>query len=387
MRVLHVAPSIERSYGGPTQSLAGYAAAASVAGHEVHVGAPEASETDVAALVSSGVTSVKTFASTGAGGLARSPALVRWVAGNCASFDIVHVHGLFNFISTFAARSAIASGAAVVIRPFGTLSRYTFTHRRGALKRLWFNALERRNVLGAAGVHFTTTTERDEARWHQLSLDTKAHVVPPPFVAATEPHGTSHRSGGERVLFVGRLNPIKNLEALIDAWPLVTAEIPDAHLIIAGAGELSYEKTLRARVAARDVGRSIEFTGFVSAQSRDTWLARSTVLVLPSYHENFGMSVLEAVAAGIPVVVSEHVQLRDFVEANKVGVVADVSPQHLAAAILGALRNSALRERVARFGRGLVRDTYSPERVSEALEAMYVAVIDRHHNSQLRQFS
>ena len=388
MRILHIAPSIERAYGGPTESLAGYISASRLSGSDVHVAAPHASPVESATLEKAGASRVFTFASAGTGGSAMSPSLVRWVKRNSAAYDVVHVHGLFNFISTLSSRAAIAGGAAVVIRPFGTLSRYTFSHRRRALKRSWFALLERHNVLGAAALHFTTAAERDEAQWHGLPIAAKSYVVPPPFLASTDkPERTVGSETRPTALFLGRIHPVKNIEALLEAWAEVTRALPDAALVIAGAGNAAYEGTLRRRSRETGMGSSVTFAGFLAGSAKADALAAATAFVLPSRHENFGIAVLEAIAAGLPAVVSREVQLRDFVAENDLGVVTDASPSALAGGIVHALTDLPLRQRVADVGYELVTSTYRPEAVGTRLSAMYLAAVASHRDHDARTIS
>lgn len=371
MKILHVAPSIERAYGGPTQSLAGYISASQMVGADVDVVAPFPTQLEVDALDQAGARRVETFKGYGRGSTAASPGLVSWVKANARSYDVVHVHGLFNFISTFAARAAIAAGSAVVIRPFGTLSRYTFKHRRGPLKRPWFEALERPNIARAAGIHFTTATERDEAEWNHLGLGKRGHVVPPPFIPPSAMVSRDHDTNQPIALFLGRLHPVKNIEALIEAWPAVLAKHPEALLRIAGQGSREYEELLKRRAGK---GR-IRFTGFITGADKAMALKEAAVLVLPSLHENFGIVVVEAVAAGVPVVISENVQLRDFVASNDLGIVTKDSADALASAIIAALGDSELHRRVAEQGRRLVAQTYSPEVIGNRLTSMYLSAL------------
>jgi glycosyltransferase involved in cell wall biosynthesis len=377
MKVLHVAPSIEQSYGGPTKSLAAYLSASVKAGVEAHVAAPESIPADLNYLEHAGAASVITFESSGRGGLARSPSLVKWLDKRARVFDVIHVHGLFNFISSMSSRSAVAADSALVIRPFGTLSRYTFTHRRGLLKRTWFRILEKPSLLGASGIHFTTAMERDEADWHGLPLAAKSYVVPPAYVhdAAGPPVSPAER---DTVLFVGRLHPIKNLEALLDAWPSVLRSHPLMRLVIAGSGEADYERALHERAHANGVSGSVSFAGFLTARQRELALSKAALFVLPSFHENFGMAALEAIAAGVPVVFSPHVQLGDFVSENNLGVVTDSSPALLAKGISETLSDRQLRERVSERGRGIVDECYSSETIGLKLRTMYLAVLEYH---------
>ena len=374
MKILHVAPSIESAYGGPTQSLAGYTSASQMVGADVDIAAPLPTRREIDVLEEAGAHRVETFKGYGHGSTAASPSLVRWVRANARNYDVVHVHGLFNFISTFAARAAIAAGAPVVIRPFGTLSQYTFKHRRGWLKRMWFEALERPNIARAASIHFTTTTEKNEAEWNRLEIGARAHVVPPPFIPASSLVSRQTDPRNPVALFLGRLHPVKNLEALIDAWPAILEEQPDAVLRIAGQGSPKYTAELKRRAGKR----GIQFMGFLTGTEKAMMLQQASLLALPSLHENFGIAVVEAIAEGLPVVISEHVQLRDFVVANELGIVTTDSPQSIAAAILAAFSDLELHRRVSEKGRRLVSQTYSPEVIGNRLTSMYLSALKHH---------
>lgn len=387
MKVLHVAPSIAQSYGGPTHSLAGYAVASQCANIEVSIAAPRCSATDLNAFATRAVDAdLQLFPASGSGAFSVSPALVRWVRRSAQSYDVVHVHGLFNPISSLSARAALQRGATVVIRPFGTLSRYTFEHRRTALKRLYFRLIERKNLLEAAALHFTTTTERRDADWHGIDFSGRAHVVPPPSLAG--PPVLRSDSLGEdnaRVLFLGRIDPIKNLECLLDAWQVVRRKMPSALLEIAGDGESSYVRTLHERAARLGIASSIAFRGFVTGEEKEKLLSQAALVVLPSLHENFGVAVLEALEAGAPVLVSPEVQLADFIRAENAGRVVESMPEPLANAILEMIGTDGreIRAHVRQQGPEIVARNFSPQAIGELLSTMYRAASSRSDLSSL----
>jgi glycosyltransferase involved in cell wall biosynthesis len=297
------------------------------------------------------------------------PAIVRLVG----SADIVHVHGLLNPVSSAAAWIARARSRPVVIDPFGTLSRYTFSHRRRTLKRLWFFAVDGPSVRRADAMHFTTEEERDEAAWHGIDFAGRAPVVPPPWRVAP-PKAGAH--AGETVVFLSRLDPKKGVDVLLDAWPHVRQARPTATLMIAGAGDKRFVDALESRATP-----GVSFVGFVTGADKAACLASAAVFALPSHHENFGIAVLEAVAAGLPVVVSPDVQLAPWVERRGLGVVAARDPRDLARAIVAVLGDLPLRARVARCGADAVVDDFGVRRVAPALAAMYHDVLGRHVHS------
>jgi glycosyltransferase involved in cell wall biosynthesis len=161
---------------------------------------------------------------------------------------------------------------------------------------------------------------------------------------------------------------------------MVLERLPDAKLIIAGEGSTTYAMSLRKRAAPEVAAGRISFPGFLSGSAKTAALASASMFVLPSLHENFGMVVIEAVAAGLPVVISEHVQLRDFVSTHEVGLIAPDSAQSIAAALITALGDTSLGKRVETRGEALVKETYSPEIVGERLSAMYLAAVESHRN-------
>jgi glycosyltransferase involved in cell wall biosynthesis len=369
VKILHVTPNVSRAYGGPTYSLVGYSAAGISASGEVTVAAPRPPESDVEWLTSQlSRTELKLFTGHGRNAFIASPALHAWMRTHGSTFDVVHVHGLLNPISSLASRLCIRRRWPIVIRPFGTLSSYTLSHRRSALKKLYFSAIERPTLRRTSALHFTTTAERDEASGHGISWGSRAFVIPPPVgdlprVESRAPRTTSN------VVVIARLNPVKHLEVLLDAWPLVLQRIPAARLAIAGDGDPAYVRSLRQRAAT--MGDSVRFVGTVDNARKQSLLEESDLFVLPSLHENFGMAVLEAIGAGLPVVITPEVQLSSFVTEHRLGLIAEGSACPIAGAMIAALSDQALRARCFRDGAPIVSHFFSRLRIGEQLLEMY----------------
>ena len=369
MRILHIAPNVARAYGGPTYSLVGYSAAAASRGVEVVIAAPRPPAEDVEWL--SGelpYARLALFTGYGRNAFIFSPALFRWLrkAGN--EFDVVHVHGLLNAVSSLSSRLCVSRGWPVAIRPFGTLSGYTVSHRRSAMKQLYFAVLERPTLRRASALHFTTEVERDESLGHGIEWGARAFVIPPP-VSDSERRAVRPSRTTSNVLFIARLHPVKRVELLLDSWPLVRARAPTARLVIAGGGSGDYEQSLRRRAA--NLGESVRFVGAVQGIDKQRLLDESDLFVLPSLHENFGIAVLEALAAGLPVVITRQVQLAGFVAEHELGRVAEDSAAPLADAIVEALGDSRLRARCRNDGARVVSEHFSRALIGDMLLDMY----------------
>ena len=371
MKVLHVAPSLAVSYGGPAYSVRAYARAARIHGCDVDVIAPAATHDSLVDL--SGDARLRTFRVHGRAAFVASPALWAWLRRNGGEYDVVHVHGLFNPVSSVAARICVRRSWALVIRPFGTLSRFTFAHRRSTMKRCYFAVIERRNLQRAGAIHFTTDGERLNAAGFGVGTETHAHVVPPPWTPDTCSRSPSRRHGST-VLLIGRLHPVKAIECLLAAWPVVVGCVPTARLVIAGDGERRYVASLReqARALGTRASASIDFAGFVTGPAKQRLFDDATIVACPSYHENFGVSVLEACANGLLVVLSPEVQLAPFIVEHGLGILSRRDPASLAAALVAALSDAALRAR-AESGRTLIEQHFDPATVGSRLLAMYDA--------------
>jgi glycosyltransferase involved in cell wall biosynthesis len=375
MRVLHVMPNLGRAYGGPVQALVGYVAAGAMAGVRSTVLGPRPAAADAAWLGRElGTADVVMAGPTESGPWAAAPAVLARLRALLPAVDVVHVHGLLNPISSGAARLA-RGRRPVVIGPFGTMSRYTFTYRRSVAKRWYFRLADGPNLRTADALHFTTDAERDEAAWHGIAFGDRAHVVPPPYQPPPSTPPAVRVPGDEPiVMYLGRFHPVKGIDVLVDAWPSVRARYPLARLMIAGTGSPGYEATLRRRAASLGPhADSIRFVGFLEGADKAASLAGASLCVLPSRHENFGIAVLDAVAAGVPAVVTPGVQLAPWVEAEGVGLVTDRSPGELAAAIVRALGDAALRDRARRCGAASVARDFGPAAIAPALRSMYDA--------------
>ncbi|MEP7087178.1 MAG: glycosyltransferase [Gemmatimonadota bacterium] len=375
MKVLHVAPYISRAYGGPTYSLAAYARASIAAGIKVAIAAPRPPSGDRWLAGELPEAALHAFLGYGKGAFVASPALHRWLAANGRDFDVVHVHGLLNPVSSLAARACARHGWPFVIRPFGTLSRYTFAHRRGALKKAYSERIDRPNLRRASALHFTTTGERDESAWQGIDWGTRAFVIPPPWVTPKTVAPRTIRTARRTVLFLSRLHPVKNVELLLAAWPLVRMQHPDARLLIAGDGDRDYVRSLRAKASL--LGDSVTFLGFVEGVEKAKLLGEADLFVLPSFHENFGIAVLEALAFGLPVVVTSEVQLSGFVAEHSLGVIAERSAEAFASAVVETLENDVLTVRCREHGPEVTASYFSVDIVGRQLLDMYRISSDR----------
>jgi glycosyltransferase involved in cell wall biosynthesis len=174
------------------------------------------------------------------------------------------------------------------------------------------------------------------------------------------------------VLFLGRLHPIKRVDLLIDAFALVRVRRPDAHLVIAGPDETGLRPALESR--AGDAAGATIWLGEVDRQRARSLLAAASALVMCSDSESFGMSVVEAMDAGVPVVVTRTCPWSE-VEQHGAGFWVDQRPDAMADALVRILERPDLAHEMGARGRALVAARYGWDAVAQSLTAHYAELV------------
>ena len=376
IRVLHCIPSIWSGSGGPSRAVLEMCRAAKEAN--------AANQTDIATTdygltapwldyVRSRIpedTSLRIFRRSRWLDKGWSISLIAWLWRVAREYDVIHIHALFSSTSAMCAWVARRQNVPYVIRPLGTLSPYTFANRKKYLKRFYFRLIDKKTVLRAAAIHYTTSQEAKKA--DRLNLPTRKAVIPLPYGQIT-PYQRSE-SPADTVLFLSRLHPVKGIELLIEAMVSVRAVVSSARLVMAGSGDVRYELLLRETAASMNMASSVSFIGFVEGAAKTDLLNRASVFVLPSYQENFGLAVVEALAHGLPVVITRSVDLFEDVENYRSGYVVGHDAKELAAALLALLGDREKRTIMGANGRRQVKDLYSASRVGAQLDSLYRSV-------------
>jgi glycosyltransferase involved in cell wall biosynthesis len=304
--------------------------------------------------------------------------LSRWLARHVHDYDLIHIHALFSFASVAAAYWAARAGVPYVVRPLGTLNRWGMEQRRPWLKRLSLALIERRILRGAALIHYVSEQERAEAT--RLGVRGRATVVPlgvdlAPFDALPARGSVRERNpawaGRIVALFLSRLDRKKGLDLLLAALAQARARKADVALAVAGNGDAAFEGAIRGDAVHLGIEGDIRWTGFLNEQEKLAALADADLFVLPSYSENFGVAAVEAMAAGLPVVVSDQVGIHREVAEARAGLVVPCHPEALADAMLALASNPALRAELGARGRRLARDRFSLGAMTDGLVAMY----------------
>ena len=167
------------------------------------------------------------------------------------------------------------------------------------------------------------------------------------------------------ISFVGRIHPIKGLDILIKAFSKLLKSNNNIILNIIGPDENNYLQTLLQIIKNLGCSKNIKFLGLLDRIELLPVLSRSDIFILPSRHENFGISVLEAMAANIPVIVTRYVPISQEIIANKAGIVIDYSENELFQSMNFLINNKNLRELYGINGRRIVQEKFSKNVIIE----------------------
>lgn len=383
LRVLHVMHSISPVCGGPVENLWFLLKAAKMAGIEAsvattnHDGPGRIAAVPLDRFVDVNGTQVRYFPLQLTFYTVSIP-LMRWLWTNVHNYDLVHIHALFSFAPVVAAYCARHRGIPYVLSPHGVLNVWGRQNRRPLLKRTSIRYIEAPLIRNAARVQFTSRREQEE--FTQLGIDASAEVIPLAVSIQSEtkaldfspPDELVSLAGRPTILFLARIHPIKNLDMLLRAFAGLIERQPAAVLLVAGDGEAALVAGLRQLASNLGIDRHVHWTGFADKAFKRWLLERATIFVLPSWSENFGIAAAEAMAAGIPVVVTRGAGIADIVAANRCGLVTECTVEALQQAIESLADDADARVRMGRAGRETVREELSLGTYARRVQRMYL---------------
>ncbi len=380
LSLLHVVPSYYPAvrYGGPIHSVRGLVAGLAARGHRVTVlttdrDGPGRLDVPLEQPVPMDGADIWYFPCRHLERLAWAPALAGVARRLVPDADVVHLHSVFQWPTSAAARQAERAGVPYLVAPRGMLVADLIRRKNPLVKRAWIRLVERRTLARAAGLHVTAPAEATEARALGLALP-EAFCVPN---GLDLPNAVPPRAGvladlpRPYALFLSRINWKKGLDRLVRAW----RDVPGLPLVIAGNDEEGYQPTIEALARSEGVADRVHFVGPVQGAAKWALYRDAEVFVLPSYSENFGNVVLESLAMGCPVVLTPEVGLAPAVAEAGAGVVVPGDPAAIAAAVRGLLADPDRRARLGEAGRALVASRYTWPAVVAQMERVYERVL------------
>ena len=257
-----------------------------------------------------------------------SPALLRVLSSSVQWANVVHLTAVYSFPTFPTLFFCRLFNKPVVWSPRGALQRWEGSSRV-VYKWVWESICQELAPRNDLVLHVTSQEESEQSlkRFPRLRA-----VVIRNGVEVPQNLRRSASNGKLRLLYLGRLHPIKGIETLLEACGIVRGLSPDWHLHIAGTGSPSYVGFLKSKVQELGLTKQVEFVGEVFEERKEALFAHSDVAVVPSHVENFGIVVAESLAHALPVIATKGTPWIGL-ETNRCGLWVDNNPESLATAI------------------------------------------------------
>ena len=396
MRILQIVPSISLVYGGPSQMILGLAPA--LARQDIKV--------TVITTDSNGDTGQKSlyvplnipiqkdgyeiiyFKCAPFRRYKFSFDLFRWLNRHANEFDLAHIHALFSPVSSISATICRLKKLPYILRPLGTLDPADL-QKKQQIKKLYAAILESPNLANAAAIHFTSEQEaKVSERFGQLTKDVVLPLGVPKledkynniinYERKKEVLNKYNISGNfPLILFMSRIDQKKGLNLLIPALERLLSEKLDFHFVLAGANpqDLNYEQKIKKQIEASELKKCTTITGFVTGELKSVLLQAADLFVLPSYYENFGIAVAEAMVVGTPVAISDRVHICNEIRDSKSGWVCEVNVQALTNVLREALKKPEERQYRGFQAQKYALQHYSWDAIASQIIMTYQSII------------
>jgi glycosyltransferase involved in cell wall biosynthesis len=330
MRILHIISSVSATGGGPIEGVKQLGTILSHSGHRVEVAslddpaAPFLKDCPIPVHPLGPAMSKYGFSSR----------LIPWLRANRSHYDAVVVNGIWQYHSFAAWRALRNSDTPYVLFTHGMLDpwfkkEYPLKHLK---KWMYWPWAEYRVLRDAKAVLFTCEEECRLAR-DSFWLYRCNEVVVNYGTSRPEGDPDAQRQeffthypelqGQKLALFIGRIHPKKGCDLLIEAFARVLGPHPDWHLVIAGPDQVGWQEALNYRAAQLGIASRVTWTGMIKGATKWGALRSAEVFVLPSHQENFGIAVAEALAAGLPTLISNKVNIWREIVADDAGMVSE----------------------------------------------------------------
>lgn len=280
--------------------------------------------------------------------------------------DLLHSHGLWTPVNHWTARLACRAGIPLVIQPRGMLEPWALAYRSWK-KRLALLLYQRRDLVSA--VLLVATAEQEAENFRQLGLRQPIAIIPngtdlPEWRDRVDPKGSPRT-----MLFLSRIHQKKGLLNLVRAWQIVRPT--GWKMVIAGPDEGGHQQIVDAAIQQAGLQDDFEFTGSVYGDAKEALYRLAEVFVLPTFSENFGLVVAEALACGVPVITTKGAPWEGL-HTHRCGWWIDIGVEPLAAALreATALPPDTLRD-MGRRGRAYVEQNFGWPHIAQQMLSVY----------------
>ena len=285
--------------------------------------------------------------------------------------DVIHLHGVWLPFLVIAARVAHKRGIPYIISPHGSFEPWALNQKQ--LKKS-IALMTYQGMVNRGAAMFFATAQQEVDNIHRLGL-TQPIAVIPNGVDVSSPVPPLSSVGKRVILFLSRIHPKKGLLDLVEAW----AEVRDPtwRIVIAGPDENGHQSEVQAAIAARGLASDFEFVGLVDGVRKSECFQNAELFILPTYSENFGIAVAEALAHELPVITTTGAPWEDLV-AFKCGWWVAPGVATISAALRTAMHTDVTELRLmGQRGRQLVIQKYSWDKIGQNALSVYLSLVNR----------
>jgi len=305
-----------------------------------------------------------------------------WLLQNISQYDLIHVHALFSYPSTIAMTIARLRGIPYITTPHGLLCHWSL-QQSTQKKRAYLNIIEQANLNHSYALHLTSKQEERDV----LSLQFRTPTFTLPLGLAVVPALVSSAHTRLRqllncpldepiILFLSRLHHKKGLNYLIPAL----AKLTDHRftLVIAGSGTLEYEAEIESMLSLAQIRDRTHLVGFIEGETKDLFLQGSDLFTLTSHSENFGVAVLEAWAAGLPVLLTPGVALASVAQEHNLGYVSELEVNAIMKTLTYYLSHQAEAKAMGDRARQFILENYTWDKIAVQMKQVYIDILKNH---------
>ena len=293
-----------------------------------------------------------------------SPEMKKGLKAACNNADIIHNNSLWMMPNIYPEYACRNTKCKLVVAPRGTLAPWALKRRKYIKKIIGYFLGQYRVLKEATLFHATCVKEYNEIR--TAGYKQPVAIIP---IGIDIPEIQRSRPQRRKLLFLGRVHPVKGVDRLLQAWAMVAADFPHWDFQIVGP-DCGLGDTLRNMVDAQKIPR-VEFSGEQNGMDKFRFYAAADLYVLPSFTENFGVTVTEALSCGTPVMVSNSIPWKE-VETHNCGWSVDNTPEKMAEQLRKSLVLSRSElEEMGKHGKEWMRKDFSWQGVASRMTAAY----------------
>ena len=309
--------------------------------------------------------------------------LKRALKENLNNFDLVYISAIWNYPTAIAAHYCRKYKKPYIIAPRGIFYPYTF-NKKNWKKRPYYQLITKRDLEKASAIHYTTIDEFEEGHSF-LGIKNNHIFIVPNGISLSEFDNLPSKENLKNkypilkdkkvILFLSRLDWKKGLDILAKAYGLLSKKRDDVYLVVVGDGPEKFKNQVKNWFKNEGVFERTLFTGMFTGREKLEAYTGSDIFVLPSYSESFGMVVIEAMACGLPTIISDGVGLYQEINSSRSGLVVPCDSVKLAEAMNNLLNDAALRQNIKENAKKLVKEKFDIDKVADEMLKEYKKLI------------